>query len=56
MFLHGFGEDQDIVHVDRDNLCDDEVVEDHVHHCLECGRGVAESEEHDKAFIQAIFG
>ena len=51
MFFHSFGKDQDIVHVDRYDLCDDEIVEDHVHHGLELGRGIAESEEHNEAFV-----
>ena len=51
MFFHGFHEYQDVVHVYGDDLRDDEIVEDHIHHGLERGRGVAEPEEHDEALI-----
>ena len=51
VFFHGFCKDQDVVHIYGDDLCNDEIMEDHIHYCLECGRRVTESEEHDEAFV-----
>ena len=31
-------------------------MEDHIHHSLECGQGVAKTKKHDKAFVKATFG
>ena len=44
-----FGEYHDVVNVDDHDIF--HVGEDFVHHSLERGRGVAESEEHDCGFI-----
>ena len=44
-----FGEDHDVVDVDDHNVF--HVGENLVHHGLECGQGVAESEEHDSGFV-----
>ena len=46
MFLEVVAEDQDIVQVDDDLVAPDEVAKDTVHHRLEGGRGVCQSEEH----------
>ena len=56
VFFHGFCEYQDVVHVYGDDLCDYKIMKDHIHHGLERHQRVAESEEHDEAFIQTIFG
>jgi hypothetical protein len=42
--------DSHVVHVDRQPFLGYLVGEDRIHHCLECGRRVGESEEHDCVF------
>ncbi len=53
MLSQAFGEDQDVVKVDRHLAFGDEVMEDVVHHPLERGRGVCEPKEHDGGFEEA---
>ncbi len=53
MFGKVFGEDENIVKIDRDLSFGDEVTEDIVHHPLEGGGWVGESEEHDSGFEQS---
>ena len=43
------GDDHDVVNINNYNVI--HVCEDLVHHGLERGRGVAESEEHDSGFV-----
>ena len=43
----GVGVDKDIVHIAYDLAVVDEILEDIIHHCLECHGGVTQSEEHD---------
>src|SRR5258706_6519619 len=43
----GVGVDEDIIHIAYGLTIVDEVLEDIVHHCLECHGGVTQSEEHD---------
>lgn len=45
---------QDVVHVDDDMAAIDEVGKEVIHHCLEGGRGVSQSEEHDRRFEQPL--
>ncbi len=48
--------DSYIVHVDGDTSFIDEVVEYSVHHGLEGGGGVGETEEHDCWFVESLIG
>ncbi len=43
----GAGVDKDIIHIAYGLAIVDEISEDIIHHCLECHRGVTQSEEHD---------
>src|SRR5258708_23146795 len=43
----GAGVDKDIIHIAYGLTIVDEISEDIIHHCLECCRGVTQSEEHD---------
>ena len=56
MFFHCLCEDEDVVHVDDENVATNEVAEDVVHHVLERCRGVRETEEHDRRFEEAAVG
>ena len=49
-----FGEDQDVIHVNHHPPFIDHVTKEIVHHSLEGRGGVAESEEHDSGFEQAM--
>src|ERR1700722_7565645 len=51
-----FGEDQDVVQVDSDLVVDDKILEDFVHHGLECCGGIGEAEKHNKRFKQSSGG
>src|SRR5258708_19141804 len=54
VFGEGGGVDEDVVHVAYDFATVDELTKDVIHHHLECCRGVAQSEEHDSWFEQAL--
>src|SRR5258706_8289375 len=43
----GAGVDKDIIHIAYGLTIVDEILEDIVHHCLECHGGVTQSKEHD---------
>ena len=51
-----FRENQDIVQVDSDLVIDDKILEDFVHHGLECCRGIGEAKKHNKRFKQSSGG
>src|SRR6266404_5313514 len=53
--------DQDIIHIDNDasSLREEaelDVLEDLIHHGLECTRGICQPEEHDTWFKKTVFG
>src|SRR5258708_3615431 len=54
VFREGGGVDEDVIHVAYDFATIDELTKDVIHHHLECHRGVAQSEEHDHWFKQAL--
>ena len=56
VFREGGGVDEDVIHVAYDFAVVNELTKDIVHHCLERHRGVAQSEEHDGWFKQALVG
>jgi len=56
VLFKGFHEDKDVVQIDHDYAFQDEVLKDVINHCLEGGRTVRETKEHDKGFIQATVG
>ena len=56
VFLQVICEDEDVIQVDDDVPLVDEVPEDVVHHPLNGQRGVAESKEHDRGFVQTSIG
>ena len=51
-----FGVDEDVVHVADEFPTADEVLEDVIHHGLECCGGVTQAEEHYLGFIQPTVG
>ncbi|KAG6875211.1 hypothetical protein C0993_010336 [Termitomyces sp. T159_Od127] len=48
--------DEDVVKIYAHYTLRDEVLEDVIHHCLESGWTVGESEEHDEGFKQSTIG
>ncbi len=54
VFRDGVGVNEDVIHVAYYLAIVDELTEHVIHHCLECHRGVAQSEEHDSWFKQAL--
>ena len=56
MLCQRLGEDQDVIQVHTDHSFHDEVMEDVIHHCLEGGWTVGESEEHDQWFKEPPVG
>src|SRR6266436_7243239 len=54
MVCEGGRVNEDVIHVADSLIAIDEGVEDVIHHCLEGGRRVAQSEEHDKGFKQSM--
>jgi hypothetical protein len=50
VFLHALHEDEDVIEVNADDSFHDEVLEDVVHHSLEGGWRVSESEKHHQGF------
>ena len=53
MFNH-VGVQQDVVHVDCHVAFINEVLENVIHHHLEGGQAIGETEEHDKGFEEAL--
>ncbi len=53
VFGEGVGVDKDVIHGAYYLTIVDELMEYVIHHCLECHRGVAQSEEHNSWFKQA---
>src|SRR5258708_37609420 len=49
----GVGVDKDVIHIAYDLAIVDEILEDIIHHCLECCRGVTQFEEHDGGLEQS---
>ncbi len=45
-----------VVHVDGHASFVNEILEDHVHHCLEGSWGVSQTEEYDRWFVQPFIG
>src|SRR5258708_7660680 len=54
MVCKGGGVNEDVIHVADGLIAIDEGAEDVIHHCLEGGRRVAQSKEHDKGFKQSM--
>src|SRR5277367_4336490 len=52
MFLKGFGEYQDVIQVHTNHSFGNQVLEDVVHHGLECGRTVRKAKEHHQRFVE----
>src|ERR1700677_1877979 len=53
MFLEILSKDEDVIYVDNDVSLVNEVLQDSIHHCLERGGRIGESEEHDRRFKAA---
>ena len=56
MFFRVSQKDEDVIHIDNNPPFIDKVLEYVVHHCLECGQGIAESKKHDGGFVEATRG
>src|ERR1700761_9355090 len=56
MFLQSFCEYQDVIQIHHNHSFGDQVIEDVVHHGLECGRAIAQSEEHDQRLEKSVIG
>jgi hypothetical protein len=54
MLLDGLRKDEDVVEVNTDDSFHDEVLEDVVHHSLEGGGRVSESEKHHQGFEESV--
>ena len=54
VFREGMGVNEDIIHIAYHLTVVDELMEDIIHHCLECCRGVTQSEKHDGWFKQPL--
>ena len=48
--------DQDVIHIADEFSMADVVLEDFIHHDLECGRGVAQAKEHHLQFMHPMVG
>ena len=56
MLLESLGVDEDVIEVyANDSLCN-QIVEDVIHHCLECGRAVSQTKEHYQGFKESAIG
>jgi hypothetical protein len=53
MFLDGLREDENVIEVNTDDSFHDEVLEDVVHHSLEGGGRISESEKHHQRFKES---
>ncbi|KAG5723895.1 hypothetical protein E4T56_gene9823 [Termitomyces sp. T112] len=53
VFLQHFGVDEDVIEVHAHYTLHNEVLEDVIHHGLEGGQAVGETEEHDEQLKQS---
>jgi hypothetical protein len=53
MLLNGLREDEDVVEVNTDDSFHDKVLEDVIHHSLEGGGRISESEKHHQGFEES---
>src|SRR6202790_3777904 len=56
VLFHRFCKDEDVIQVDTDYTLGDEILENVIHHGLEGGRAVSETEEHHKTLKEAGAG
>ena len=53
MFSDGFREDQDIIEVHTYDAFSNQILEDVIHHHLEGGQGIGQSEKHHQGFEES---
>ena len=56
VLFHRFCKDEDVIQVDTDYTLGDEILENDIHHGLEGGRAVSETEEHHQRFKESSVG
>ena len=54
MLFHCLCKDEDVVQVDTDHTFSDEILGDVIHHGLEGGKAVSETEEHHQRFKESL--
>src|SRR5712692_1417536 len=50
MLFHCLGSNEDVVHIDEYKFCVNEILEELIHHGLECCRRVGKTKEHHQGF------
>ena len=58
-FFMGFwigGDNEEVIHIDDEPSFSDHILEGVIHELLECGGGVAKTEEHDSGFEKSFVG
>jgi hypothetical protein len=56
VLFHRLCKDEDVIQVDTDHTLGDEILENVIHHGLEGGRAVSETEEHHQRFKESSVG
>src|SRR5882757_10055762 len=56
MLFHRLCKDEDVIQVDTDHTLGDEILENVIHHGLEGGWAVSETEEHHQRFEESSVG
>jgi hypothetical protein len=56
VLFHCFCKDKDVIQVDTDHTLSDEILENVIHHGLEDGWAVSETEEHHQRFEESSVG
>jgi hypothetical protein len=56
VLFHCFCKDEDVIQVDTDYTLDDKILENVIHHGLEGGWAVSETEEHHQRFEKSSVG
>jgi hypothetical protein len=56
MFIQGASENQDVIEIDRDNSLYNKVLEDLIHHSLECHWTIGETKVHYQGLKEALVG
>src|SRR5713101_2589259 len=50
MLFHHLGGNENVVHIDEYKSCVNKILEEFIHHRLECCRGVGKTKEHHQGF------
>src|SRR5713101_4317253 len=54
MLFHHLGGNENVIHIDEYKSCVDEILEQFIHHGLECHRRIGKTKEHHQRFKHSL--